>query len=107
MLFPYPSKILNPFHSTTCGLTCMTSRYPEHGPFVPSLQCVPRICFEIITSHDYLRGNPSLLFGRPYQVVFPTHGVATHFYGRSCVSRPYGAGDPTHTAITVEGEPWL
>jgi hypothetical protein len=57
--------------------------------------------------HDYLRGNPSLLFGRPYQVVFPTHGVATHFYGRSCVSRPYGAGDPTHKAITVEGERWL
>jgi hypothetical protein len=28
--------------------------------------------------HDYLRGNPSLLFGRPYQVVFPTHGVAAH-----------------------------
>jgi hypothetical protein len=56
MLFLHPYKILNPFHSTICGLTCMTSRYPEHVPFVPSLQCVPRICFEIITS-DVLVSN--------------------------------------------------
>lgn len=35
------------FHSTIYGLTCMTSKYPEHGPF---LAVYSRVRFEVVTS---------------------------------------------------------
>jgi hypothetical protein len=83
MLFPHPYKILNPFHSTICGLTCMTSRYPEHGLFIPSLQCVPRICFEIITSHVLVSMHYSWLpQGKSLFVIWETlPGGISHSWG--------------------------
>jgi hypothetical protein len=43
-----------------------------------------------------------MLFGRPYKVIIPAHGVVTHFYRRSYLIMPYIAKDPAHMGVTGE-----